>query len=155
MIPFTYDDQMVAAKAIRSAFRVVIRRYGDDPRSSILADVLGLAKVRQISLLTTVEGINKFSNEVFGSVLLRDFVFSLTTTFFTHWGESDLKYDGLVTSLARANGLTSRAANAMPSNIKEELSTFENVKTILEGNEWLVPLMLLAAYFEDDWLKNG
>lgn len=155
MNPFTYEDQVVVSKAIRSAFRIVIRRYGEEQRNSVILDIAGLAKIHQISLITTSKGLGSFSDQVFSAKVFRDFVFALSSTFYTHWGEAESKYDGLVESLTRANGIANKTRNFMDKKIMEEFDSLDETRVLLKSNEWLIPLLLVAAYYEDDWIKNG
>lgn len=104
-------------------------------------------------MLCTPNGVKDAVETIFSDVHLRDFVLTLSFTFFSRWGASNEKYLHLTETLAfavSADGATTPASNtslivqsAIPVAIFHDMPKDAQTRAVLLANKWLAVLLLI------------
>lgn len=149
---FNNDDMETVASAFQTAFQTVMKQYLDENQSkAILAFVSSIAVEEKPWMWVSPEGQDHLLDKVMVPELIRDFVMSLTFTFFARWGEAKVKFTGLVDTLSW--GTAADTVNnedkqyvLMPEVISTRLTTQPDVKKYLAANKWVVTLMLIKLF---------
>jgi hypothetical protein len=117
--------------------------------------------------LITQDGLQNLIAKTFMQAPLRDFVFSLSFTFFSRWGYSSENIAGLARQLAAgvavadnlsANVQEIQRLNAVPKTLSERLCGQASAISLLEANKWLMVILMLQLFVSagmDQSLKPG
>lgn len=157
----TTQEMIVATETFQESFRHVMGNYPvPEAKQYLLKFVLGVIMVEKPYMLVTDEGIQRAIALVFTAEAERDFILTLTYTFFSRFGETSAPAKNLAAALARGialTGVTTSQLSAAPDAIKTRLPTEEEARAILEANQWLMTVLLiqLCVQITDDAKKQA
>lgn len=152
MANLTTDQMVVVATVFQESYAHVLSNSIEDTKIDRMRFVAGIVLQEKPYLLVTEEGIQRLISLVFADERNRDFIFTLSYTFFSRWGEDDLSVKGLAENLAR--GVSQASAiyganqdiNAIPHEIAIRLTPNNVAKDLIESNKWLMIILLLQLF---------
>lgn len=151
MSNLTTEQMVVVTSVFQESYEHTLSQVLGDTRYPVLQFTAKIVLQNKAHMLVTEEGLLHAIALVFEHEAHRDFVFSLSFTFFSRLGEDEKHMHGLINNLARGVSTSSLVLpevslsdfNAMPTVLSARLATFFNAKQLLESNKWLVVLLLL------------
>lgn len=147
---FTFEDQEIVKKAFLIALDRTLTRYIDPiNRNSIQAFLLETAHLRNPITVLSNEGLDDLTHQIFTNGLLSEFVFALSFTFYTAWGESSSKLDGLIQSLTNGLTVSTERGSLIPKEITNRYRSGGTIQSLLVANTWLIPLLLVMTYYRE------
>jgi hypothetical protein len=140
--------------AFRDAYDHTLSHFPDiTRRNTVLKFVSGITMQYAMYLAFTSDGLIRTMKDVFSNDIVRDFVLRLTGAFFTRLGVSEKDVNDLPEVLASAmcvfpapSSSISLDTIAIPDELKTRLPEYEDVKTLLLTNKWLVTLVMVSLY---------
>ena len=141
------DDMVTAATVFKESFEACINNLTVDARD--LATRFTAELVLQVKpyLLVTPDGVERIVDMVFGHESNRDFILSLTFSFFSRLGQDEDFVKGLAGNLSRGAALGKRGdLCAIPEAIKGRFSEMNDVHNLLEANYWLMTVLMLQLF---------
>jgi hypothetical protein len=157
---FVNDDMETVAAAFQTAFNTVRAQYlNDDDQLAIMTFATKVVVEEKPWMWASPEGVDHLLDLVMVDELIRDFVMTLSFTFFARWGEANVKFTGLTdalswgTSADNDNG-DNRQLVVMPEVINSRLTQQDDVKKYLAANKWIVTLLLLKLFVIPEGVDN-
>lgn len=151
----TTDAMMEVASVFIESFNHVVSNYVGESKNHAKLFTANIILKEKPYMIVSLEGLPHITEIVFGSDANRDFILTLSFTFFSRWGHSEREVYGLINNLARgvsnANALT---LNAMPKDISSRLVSSENAAEILEANKWLIVIILMQLFITVEPVKE-
>lgn len=153
----TIEKINVVEVAFRDAYEHTLSHFPDTVRrNAILKFVSGITMQYSMYLAFTSEGLSKLMKDVFNNEIVRDFILRLTSAFFVRLGLSEQDKNELPEILASAmcvfptpfvgNTSISMETVAIPEELKTRLPEYDDVKTLLITNKWLVTTVMISLY---------
>ena len=142
-------ERMVeAATVLQDSYQHVLNNIPAAGRESIIQFVAKLILSEKPYMLITPEGLSHISELVFSNDPYRDFIFTLSFTFFARFGGPDTDITGLAENLARGAAQVSpnREGNAIPNQIANRLIEAVDIVPILINNRWLMMILLIQLF---------
>lgn len=97
-------------------------------------------------MMLTTNGIEVMQEAVFVDSEIADFIMELNFTFSTYWAASAEKYSALANVLGLACGV--QVEGKVPKAVVERTVAPNKTVPILEGNRWMMILLLMIAFVE-------
>jgi hypothetical protein len=143
--------------AFRDAYEHTLSHFPDPTRRNVvLKFVSGITMQYSLYLAFTSDGLSRMMKDVFSNDTVRDFVLRLTGAFFTRLGMSEQDNNELPEVLASAlcvfptpsikNADVSSETVAVPEELKLRLPEYDDIKTLLLTNKWLVTVAMISLY---------
>lgn len=145
---------IVVADVFQGAYEHVIGNLVGDTRIAIIGFVGQVVLKEKPYLLVTGEGLQHAIDLVFCNEQIRDFVLTLSYTFFARLGESSAHVRGLSENLARGVAQGSSASPrsvdycAVPKDLSSRFTPETEALELIESNKWLVVLLLLPLFIQ-------
>lgn len=144
MSNLTTEQMVIATSTFQESFQHVLGNYVGDSRTHIQKFVAGVVLRQKPYMLVTEEGVQHAMKLAFGNEADRDFLFTLTYTFFSRFGETNEPVKGLATALARGVSIGSHnELSAVPEPLQKRLPVEVDVRAMLESNQWLMTLLMM------------
>lgn len=140
-----------AGVCIRQAYVHTLSLWqSPEERAAIHAWVVGFIAQRRAIQLATQEVLPQVRDEVFGRVLIRDFVLELQFQFFARWVGDLQKFTDLTHRLSQGMSTDAyqQGYTATPEALNSRLSSQEAAELVLRHNKWLVALLVLKLHIE-------
>ena len=149
---FNTDDMELIGAAMQEAYTSTLSQYGPSYTGEIQEFVINLLTREKYHAWTTLEGMKRIQEVVFGTELNYDFVLSLQFHFFSRWGQGPQKYDSLVSVLAQSISYEQRdeGISLIPKEIQDRLSNTQDAELILRNNKWMVTLLVFKLFIVFD-----
>lgn len=140
--------------AFRDAYDHTLSHFPDTPRrDTILKFVSGITMQYAMYLAFTSDGLVKMIKSVFGNDTVRDFTLRLTGAFFARLGVSERDASNLHEVLASAMCVfpatrvdVDKDIIAIPEELRMRLPEYEDVRSLLLANKWLVAIVMISLY---------
>lgn len=146
---FTNDDMETVVGAFQAAIQQVTDQYRDEAlREKALMLCNQIVVQEKPWMWTSPEGIDHIDDLFMVDEFNRDFIMLLTFTFFSRWGEANVKFTGLVDTLswgcaADNEDEADKGFTLMSKDLSIRLSPQSTVKKYLRANKWIVVAMLI------------
>lgn len=127
----------------------------EDGKAQVQSFILTLCSDISIHSVFTTAGGSKMVDLVFEISQVRDFVFRLTSEFYTRFGSGD--EGSLMKTLCNSLCVFSSAGKEntlIPDSIASRLPEWKDIAEILRENKWLVVLTLTHLYIQP-YAKSG
>jgi hypothetical protein len=136
------------------------KSFSLEAQNKINRFLLSFVMIEKPYTLTTPSGLKHAVETVFIDEIIRDFVLTLAFVFSSRWGANAQRFAELVESLAFAVSAsdvrnTGPSKSAIPQPILDDLPKEELVLPMLQGNKWLVVLLLAQLTVQIPVLVEG
>lgn len=143
----TQEDMVSVAETLVGGYEHVLGIYTQSQRDSASRFTAELVMRELPFMLVTPEGAARVQGMVFSHPENRDFIMTLTHVLFARLGGDDTFLEGLCNTLARGIAMPKKADHCLvPEDIRERLSTTEDVVLVLKDNLWLVTILLMQLF---------
>ena len=145
MATLNTDQIASCSQVFQESLSHVISNSIGDTRQHIQHFIANVILKEKPYLLVTEEGIQHAINLTFSDERTRDFVFMLSFTFFSRWGGTHQDIDSLSENLAIGvtHAYRGHPLNAVPTQIGDRLTSFEEAAQLISVNRWLIILLML------------
>ena len=125
----------------------VLNNYLPESRPELDGFIAQMVLQEKPYMLVTDEGINRARMMVFAKESIRDFILSLSFSFFGRLASDENTLAGLAHTLADGTTFHGYGADAklnrMPTEIADRLEATSTTADILKANKWLMVLLLI------------
>jgi hypothetical protein len=149
-------DMEEAATVFTQSLNHVLSNYLTESSKSVKEFVTHIVLKEKPYMMITEEGLPHIVELVFMNEIVRDFVLTLSSVFFSRWGNNDEQVLGLAGNIARGVSVlrvgdnVDIANSVIPRQISERLMTEEMGSMLLYNNRWLICLLMLQIYVNFD-----
>lgn len=145
------STQMIdVANTFQDAYAHVLNNLeGLSVKPAVIAFSAGMVLTEKPYMLVTEEGIQRAMTLVFGREDIRDFVLTLTYTFFARWDAGPSSMRDLAENLAQGVGGVlggNLDLSAIPAEIHQRLMPRSDAGELLQSNPWLMVLLLMQLF---------
>ena len=145
------STQMIdVANTFQDAYAHVLNNLeGLSVKPTVISFTAGVVLTEKPYMLVTEEGIQRAIGLVFSREDIRDFVLTLTYTFFARWDAGPSSVRDLAENLAQGVGGVVGGnidLSAMPIEIQQRLMLRGDASELLQSNPWLMTLLLMQLF---------
>ena len=138
---------VVAAETFQVAYEQVVSKYQNEAKQSILTLITEIAVLHKPYMVATAKGPEELTNLVFGNEGTRDFILSLSYSFFARFQEGNDPCLGLAASLTRGLILNSLGAKTfIPDVIVNGNLNARDTEELLGSNQWLMTWLMIQLF---------
>jgi hypothetical protein len=143
-VPLTTEQMVVAVETFQAAYEQVMSKYAGDGKKSILEFVTNIVVLQKPYMLASAKGPEEWTNIIFGNEGARDFILSLSFSFFSRFHETNTPELALAASLTRGLILNSFLPKSfIPEIIVSGYFGIKETEELLGSNQWLMTVLML------------
>jgi hypothetical protein len=147
-INLTAQEMVEVAEVFQDSFRHILGNMPEEAQTSMKQLVAEFILKEHPWVLVTPEGLPRAIDLVWAREGVRDFLLSLSFTFFARWGHSDDQVEGLANNIARGVAMVQRGAqhDAVPAEPGKRLVHIDAAQKVLSANRWLMIALMLPLF---------
>jgi hypothetical protein len=148
VMPLTTEEMKVVGGAYSEALTASLARFPDvESRKIILEFCEEVIYTTDPTIMFVPDSLNHFRDRVYRDPVIKKFIDTLITVFYTYWGDSGIKNTNLAYNLTVA--FTSDFTNqysVIPKQIGERSNPMAETLKVLSASKMMMVLTLLKVY---------